>query len=177
MKPWRTTRSSRRRNASTAKCLSGSPPVVECSFLALFLDCRFCSSYFITFTSFPSDKLWDLDYILLNVKEAVIPPSIVFSASWALRIKKKKTVWQLWAQTGFANLIAMKQIYRISSLGSLVLSWEYLSSIQLLLFSCYLCQSETDKYTYYLWSREKSSHGLYCPFLVFMGFCGQDVFS
>ena len=107
MKPRRTTRSSRRRNASTAKCLSGSPPVVECSFLALFLDCRFCSSYFITFTSFPSDKLWDLDYILLNVKEAVIPPSIVFSASWALRIKKKNQygsyglrqglqIWLLW---------------------------------------------------------------------------------
>ena len=46
-----------RRNASTTKHNSGSPPVVEWSFLPLFLDCRFCSPYFNLLASSPSDNI------------------------------------------------------------------------------------------------------------------------
>ena len=113
MNPWRTTRSSRRRNSSTAKCLSGGPPVVEWSLLPMFLDFRFCSPYFILSASCPSDNL--VGFRLSFAKcERDSYPSIAFSASRASRIKTKM-YGSSGHRQGFKELVVMEQVCRIPS--------------------------------------------------------------
>ena len=105
------------------------------------------------------------------VKETVIPPSMVLSPSWALR---KKMYVSSGFRQGLQSWLLRNKYIEYPPIESLGLSWEYLCPTQYLLFCHYLWQSWPagepsffcrDVYTYCLWSWDKSSHGLFCPFL------------